>query len=65
MLHHDITGHVMNFIWGIERKTTVSLNNFYYTFIFDWFVFTLYAWSEPGREKAKVEELFIAQREAC
>ena len=39
--NHDITGHVIKFIWGIERKTTVLLNNFYYTFIFDWLTLNL------------------------
>ena len=36
-----VTGHVIKFIWGIESKTTVSLNNFYYTFIFDWLTIIL------------------------
>ena len=27
------TKNVIKFIWWIESKTTVSLNNFYYTFI--------------------------------
>ena len=31
----------MKFIWGIESKTTVSLNNLYYTFIFDWLTLIL------------------------
>ena len=40
-MNHDITGYVIKFIWGIENKTTVSLNNFYYTYIFDWLTFIL------------------------
>ena len=33
--HHVVTCRVIDFIWGIERITTVSVSNVYSTFISD------------------------------
>ena len=36
-----LTGHVMNFIWGIKRETKVSVNILHSNFIFDWLTLIL------------------------